>query len=335
MRLLILGGTIFLGRHLAEAALQGGHEVTLFHRGRHNPHLFPKATHLHGDRDGDLHALAAGEWDAVVDTSGYLPRLVRDSARLLSGRVGHYTFVSSISVYRDPAARDVDETAPLVALEDQSTEQLTAETYGPLKALCEQAAEGELPGRTLIVRPGLIVGPHDLSDRFTYWPRRVTHGGSILAPGRPGRSVQIIDVRDLAAWLLVMSTTGRTGVYNATGPEKPLTMEEVLETCREASDSVGEFVWVTDEFLLRHGVVPFTEMPLWIPHAEDRIDCRRAIRAGLAFRPLRKTAWETVAWDLSRPPGTELRAGLGADREIALLQAWRGETSPSPEQGPN
>jgi len=175
MRLLILGGTIFLGRHLAEAALKAGHEVTLFHRGRHHPELFPAATHLLGDRDGGLAPLAAGEWDAVLDSSGYLPRLVSASARLLSERAGHYTFVSSISVYRDPGAPGLDETGPVATLEDPSVEEVTAETYGPLKALCERAAEQAMPGRTLIVRPGLIVGPHDPSDRFTYWPRRVAH----------------------------------------------------------------------------------------------------------------------------------------------------------------
>jgi len=325
MRLLILGGTIFLGRHLAGQALESGAQVTLFTRGQHNPELFPQARKLRGDRDADLRALGEGEWDAVIDTCGYLPRIVRKSARLLAKRVAHYTFISSVSAYAPSREARIDESAPLASLPAGAWEEVNAQTYGPLKVLCERAVEAELPGRALIVRPGLIVGPYDRSDRFTYWPRRIAGGGEILAPGRPDRRVQLIDVRDLSAWILQMVAQRRTGAFNAAGPDKPLTMRRVLHTCREACDSRGRFVWVADEFLRGQGVAPYTELPLWIPGEDDRVDCRKAVRAGLTFRSLRTTIWETFAWDLSRPLGMELRAGLSAEREIALLRAWRAQ----------
>ena len=218
MKLLILGGTKFLGRHLVEEALARGHEVTLFNRGQLNPELFPEVEKLRGDRDGGLEALRGRRWDAVVDTSGFSPRVVRDSARLLADSVEHYTFVSSQSAYRDTSVPGVDENYPVGTITDErlreaealKQSELTAapffwEIYGALKALCERAAEEEMPGRVLNVRAGLIVGPHDFSDRFTYWPRRVSEGGEVLAPGDPGRQVQFIDVRDLAAWILDMA----------------------------------------------------------------------------------------------------------------------------------
>ncbi|MFH1143569.1 MAG: NAD-dependent epimerase/dehydratase family protein [Candidatus Eisenbacteria bacterium] len=331
MRLLILGGTVFLGRHVAAAAIQAGHELTLFNRGLHNPDLFPQARKLRGDRDADMRALTGGEWDAVLDTCGYLPRVVRKSVRLLSSRAGHYTFVSSISVYAGRGADDIDESCAVGTLADPSIETITAETYGPLKALCEGAVEGEMSGRALIVRPGLIVGPHDPSDRFTYWPRRLTGGGEILAPGRPQRRVQFIDVRDLAAWMLKMIEQRRSGVFNATGPSRATAMRSFLRECGEICDGRGRLVWVSDEFLQAERIAPYTELPLWIPGEDDRVDCRRAIKAGLTFRSLRATVWDTFAWDLSRPPGTALRAGLSPDREIELLRAWQAQTgAPGP-----
>ena len=185
MNLLILGGTVFLGRHLVEAALARGHAVTLFNRGQHNPDLFPEVERLRGDRDGDLQALEGRRWDAVVDTCGYVPRVVRASAEMLAPNVDHYTFISSISVYADTSKPGIDEQAPVGTLDDPTTEEVTGESYGPLKALCEQAAEAAMPGRVLNIRPGLIVGPHDPTDRFTYWVRRVAEGGEVLAPGNP------------------------------------------------------------------------------------------------------------------------------------------------------
>src|SRR4051794_14737210 len=204
MKLLILGGTIFLGRYLAKAALERGHDLTLFNRSQHNSELYPDVEQLRGDRDGGLDVLRGRRWDAVVDTSGYLPHLVRASAELLADAVEHYTFISSISVYPHFRSLGQDESAPVGTLDDPSVEEITGESYGPLKTLCEQAVEQALPGRTLVVRPGLIVGPHDPSDRFTYWVHRVAQGGELLAPESPNWHTQIIDVRDLADWTLHM-----------------------------------------------------------------------------------------------------------------------------------
>ena len=345
MKLLILGGTKFLGRHLVEAALARGHEVTLFNRGRLNPELFPDVEKLRGDRDGGLDALRGRRWDAVVDPSGYSPRVVRDSARLLSDAVEHYTFVSSQSAYRDTSVPGVDEDYPVGTITDErlreaealKQSELTAapffwEVYGALKALCERAAEEEMPGRVLQVRAGLVVGPHDYSDRFTYWPRRVSEGGEVLAPGDPERQVQFVDARDLAAWMLEMAEARRAGTYNATGPDYRLTMGRVLEVCRGTTGSDARFVWADERFLLDAGVGPWVEMPLWTPQAgEDNVNrhfmevsVEKALAAGLKFRPLSETVRDTLEWDLTRPAGTVRRAGLAREKEREVLDAWRG-----------
>jgi 2'-hydroxyisoflavone reductase len=222
MYLLILGGTGFLGRHLVEAALGDGHRVALFNRGLSGPDLFPEVETIQGDRDGDLSVLQGRRWDAAIDTCGYVPRLVRASAGLLADAVDHYAFISSISVYSDAIGPGADEGAPVEELDGPTVVEVTGETYGGLKALCERAAEEEMPGRVLNVRSGLISGPHDPTNRFTYWPRRVAAGGEVLAPDRPERRVQFIDVRDLAAWIVAMSAELRTGTYNATGPDHEL-----------------------------------------------------------------------------------------------------------------
>jgi 2'-hydroxyisoflavone reductase len=327
MNLLILGGTIFLGRHLAESALRRGHTVTLFNRGQHNPELFPEVEKLRGDRATDLDPLKGREWDAVIDTCGYFPRVVRNSAEMLRDSVGHYTFISSISVYPDFSKPGMDEAAPVGTLEDPTVEEVTGETYGPLKALCEQAVEEALPGRTLNIRPGLIVGPFDPSDRFTYWPRRVAQGGDVLAPAGPDFPVEIIDARDLAEWNLDMVEQGKTGVYNATGPDYTLTLGKVLETCKEVSGSDARFVWMDEKFLLDHEVGPWMELPLWVSGDDvdgfSKIDCRRAIAAGLRFRPLEETVRDTLEWDRTRPADVEYRAGMKPEREQELLNAWR------------
>src|ERR687894_570054 len=288
MDLLILGGTGFLGRHLVEAALGDGHRPTLFNRGLSEPGLFPEVEKLKGDREGNLSALLGRRWDAVIDTCGYVPRVVRASAGLLADAVEHYTFVSSISVYSDAIASGADEEAPVRGLPDPTVEEVTGETYGGLKTLCEQAAEEMLPDRVLNVRPGLISGPHDPTDRFTYWPRRVAAGGEILAPDHEERGVQYIDVRDLASWMVRMSEERRTGTYNATGPDYELRMGRLLEECEAASGAGAELVWVSEGFLEEKGVEPFTELPLWLPReyaALQAIDCARAIRAGAPVPP--------------------------------------------------
>ncbi|HEX7975651.1 MAG TPA: SDR family oxidoreductase, partial [Anaerolineales bacterium] len=292
MKILILGGTVFLGRALVEAALQGEHTVTLFNRGRSNPELFPEVEKLIGDRNDSLAALQGRHWDAAIDTNGYYPRQVRNLAGLLAQAVDHYTFISSLSVYADNSQPGLAEDAPLAQMADETVEQVTGETYGPLKALCEQAAEQALPGRSLILRPGLIVGPHDPTDRFTYWPHRVAQGGETLAPGRPARPVQFIDVRDLAEWNLRMVEASKTGVYNANGPAQPLSMEEVLETCRRVSASDARFTWASEAYLLEHKVEPWSQIPLWVPESDPEMagffafDSSKAIAAGLTFRTL-------------------------------------------------
>jgi 2'-hydroxyisoflavone reductase len=334
MKLLIIGGTVFLGRHLVEAALARGHEVTLFNRGQHNPDLYPEVEKLRGDRDpraGDgsgLEILRGRGWDAAIDTCGYVPRVVQSSAELLSGAVDHYTFISSISVYAGFRELGIDEGAPVGTVDDPMVEEVSGETYGPLKALCEQAAEAAMPGRVLVIRPGLIVGPHDPTDRFTYWPRRVARGGEVLAPGRPGRHVQIIDVRDLAEWTLDMVSAKRTGVYNATGPTEPLTMGGLLDVCRSVGASDARITWVDEVFLAERGVGPWIELPLWIPESDpdaagfSDVSVRKALDAGLAFRELATTVRDTLAWEAVRPVGHEWRAGLKPEREAELLAAW-------------
>jgi 2'-hydroxyisoflavone reductase len=329
MDVLILGGTGFLGRHLVEAALGGGHRVTLFNRGLSEPGLFSEVERIEGDREGDLAPLLGRRFDAVIDTCGYVPRVVGASAGLLADAVDHYTFVSSISVYSDDIAPGADEEAPVRELPDPTVEEVTGETYGGLKALCERTAEEEMPGRVLNVRPGLISGPHDPTDRFTYWPRRIAAGGEVLAPDHEGRTVQYIDVRDLAAWIVKMSEERRTGTYNATGPDYELQMGRLLEAC-EAVGSVGaNLVWVSEDFLEENGVEPFTELPLWLPREHAAllaIDCRRAIEAGLSFRPLVETIEDVLDWDRATAAGREPAAGLRPEREQELLRAWHGVT---------
>jgi 2'-hydroxyisoflavone reductase len=232
-------------------------------------------------------------------------------------------------VYADTSQPGIDERAPVGTLDDPAVEEVNGETYGPLKALCEQAAEAAMPGRVLVVRPGLIVGPHDPTDRFTYWPRRVAQGGEMLAPGRPERVVQFIDVRDLAEWTISMVEAGKTGVYNADGPLRPLPMGDVLDTCRDVSGSETTFTWVSETFLLEQGVEPWTEMPLWVPEAQPEyagffaFDSSKAFAEGLSFRPLAETVRATLEWDDSLPADRSLRAGISRQREAELLQKWK------------
>jgi 2'-hydroxyisoflavone reductase len=333
MRVLILGGTRFLGRHTAAAALAQGHDVTLFNRGRLNPDLFPEVERLTGDRDGGLDALGGTrEWDAVIDTSGYTPRVVRQSARLLAGRVGLYVFVSSVSVYAD-FSEPRDEGGPVATMPDESVEEITGETYGPLKALCERVVEEELPDRALAVRAGLIVGPHDPTARFGYWTRRVARGGEVLAPGKPESRVQFVDARDLGEWMLRMAEQGRAGVFNAAGPERPLTMERFLEACREGTESAARFTWVAEDFLLARGVEPWGHLPLWLNSADEslrhfhNVDASRARAAGLTFRPPAETVRDTLAWQIEQESGAAYSAApadqtLTPERESELLRLW-------------
>jgi 2'-hydroxyisoflavone reductase len=320
MNLLVLGGTKFLGRHAVDAALAEGHDVTIFTRGRTNPELFPGVEHLLGDRDSKLDALAGRSWDGVVDTSGYVPRVVRQSVEALRDTVGRYVFVSSISVY-DDFSRPVDESSPVAQLEDPATEEIM-EAYGALKAACESVVEEVYGDRSARVRAGLIVGPFDPTDRFTYWPRRIALGGDVLGPGNPAAPVQFVDARDLARWLVTLALDGPGGTFNATGPAEPITFVQLLERARDAIGSDANVVWVDDQRVLDAEVQPWTELPLWLPGDEHagmaRADISRALAAGLTFRPLEETVVDTLAWDRSVPGG---RPTLAHDREQEILAA--------------
>jgi 2'-hydroxyisoflavone reductase len=325
MDLLIIGGTRFLGRALVDEALAAGHSLTLFNRGQSNPDLYPDVEQLHGDRDGGLGVLSGRRWDAVIDTCGYFPRVVRDAAEFLAGAVEHYTFISTMSVYAEPLAVGRDEAGPVGTLADETVEEITGETYGPLKALCERAATEGMGGRALHVRAGLIVGPHDQSDRFTYWPARVARGGEVLAPVSPDYGVQFIDVRDLARWTLAATAARLTGPYNVTGPRRPLPMGQLLATCREVAGSDARFTWVDEPFLLAHAVEPYTELPLWVPAEYDGFNAfniDKALAAGLTFRPIADTVRATLEWATGRPADYQWRNGLPAEREAGLLNEW-------------
>ena len=336
MKILILGGSVFLGRHLIAAALARGHQVTIFNRGQHNPDWYPEVEKLRGDRSRDLEPLQGRSWEAVIDTCGYVPCVVRKSAELLANAVEHYTFISSCSVYANFDLAGTDEHAPVstITLEQvneaeriDTGERATAITYGKmygaLKALCERAAEEAMPGRVLNVRAGLLVGSYDYSDRFTYWVHRVAQGGEVLAPGQPGRRVRVIDARDLAEWIIRMTEMRQTGIYNATGAEDGLTMGRLLEECRTVSGSAATFIWASEKFLLDQKVTAWSEMPLWMPEDYNGIflvNNDKAITAGLTFRPLSETIKDTLTWDATRSSNIERRAGLKLARERELLK---------------
>ena len=329
IKLLILGGTAFLGPAIVDAALARGHTITLFNRGKTNPQLYPELEKLRGDRNGDLESLAGRQWDAVIDTSGYYPRVVKMSAELLAPNVGHYTFISSISVYRDFKTPDMTEAAPVGTIDDPTVEEITGETYGPLKALCEQAAEAAMPGRVANIRPGLIVGPRDRSDRFTYWPVRIARGGEVLCPGNGDDFIQIIDVRDLGEWLVMLSERRITGIYNADSPPRGMTMGSLLTRCREVCNPQAELVWTDAEFLAEHEVQAWSHMPCWVPAEGDEVafalvSTTKAQAAGLGRRPLDDTIRDTLAWWQQQPAERrqKMRAGMDPEREAEVLKAW-------------
>jgi 2'-hydroxyisoflavone reductase len=329
MRLLILGGTIFLGRHLVEAALARGHQVTVFNRGRHYPTAFPQVERLQGDRRGDLEVLQGRSWDAVVDTSGHVPRVVEKSARLLAGAVGHYTFISSVFAYKGfPREPGLDENSPLNLTADAAAEHVTPETLGPLKAFCERVLDAEVPGRALIVRAGFIFGPYDPTHRSGYWVHRVAQGGEVLAPGDPNRQLQIVDVRDLAEWILTCIVSRRTGVYNGTGPAypSPLTLGRLLQVCQTEGSSDARSTWVSDEFLRAAGVRPGIDLPFWMPGGVAGVNCNKAIGAGLTFRPLEHTIRDTFGWYNVSRSSAQLRSGITRDHESQLLRTWHTES---------
>jgi 2'-hydroxyisoflavone reductase len=328
MKILILGGTAFLGPQIVEAALSRGHVLTLFNRGKTNPGLFPDIEKLHGDRNGDLKSLEGRKWDAVVDTSGFVPRLVTMSASLLAPSVKQYVFISTISVFGEQVKPGTDENSPVATMPDESNEEV-GKYYGALKALCEKAASKAMSGRAWNVRPGLIVGPGDKSDRYTYWPVRVAKGGEVLAPGDGNDPVQYVDVRDLAAFIVLGVERNLTGTYNATGPAKTLTMKMMLEGIKKGTGGDAKFMWVSTEFLEKNEVAPWRDLPVWIPSRNGeqgfaQINCAKAIAAGLSFRPVAATAKDTLAWFKTLPEDRrgKLLAGITADKEKELLAAW-------------
>jgi 2'-hydroxyisoflavone reductase len=325
LRVLILGGTGFLGPHLVANAVARGHVVTLFNRGKTHPELFADLEKLRGDRDGKLDALRGRSWDAVVDTSGYVPRVVKMSADMLAKWVKQYVFISSISVYPDDLPPGADETAKVQELTDPKTEEVMKH-YGELKAACERTVEASLPGRTLNIRPGLIVGPGDPTDRYTYWPVRLDRGGEVLAPGDGNDSAQYIDARDLAAFIVHSIEDRTVGVFNATGPAQKLTMRGMLEETQKAVRKPSTLVWVPKPFLDEHKVSEWTDLPVWAGTSGiSQIDCKKAISKGLRFRPGEATAKDTLAWWKTLPPERQAkqRAGLSAEREQEVLAAWK------------
>ncbi len=338
MKLLVLGGTVFLGRHVVDVALERGHEVTLFNRGQHGADLYPQLEHLRGNRDPTIgdgltaleHAVGSGRtWDAVVDTSGYVPRIVRASAEVLKNAVKHYAFVSSISVY--PSFPDVgmDESSAVAELEDPNTEDVGA-NYGALKAACERVIEQVMPGRALHVRAGLIAGAHDPTDRFTYWPARIVRGGEVLAPGSPSLLTQWIDAADLASWVVRMLERGWMGTFNVTG--KPMRLGDLFDAILKHAPTDAKLTWADESFLIEHQVAAWmgeNSLPLWIPSGDAsytgfaQVGIQKALRNGLRFRPLELTLKDTLDWAYSRPADHVWRSGLSPDRELALLEAWR------------
>jgi 2'-hydroxyisoflavone reductase len=320
MEFLVLGGTSFVGRHFVDAALDGGHDITLFNRGQTNADLFPNVEKIHGDRyESELDGLKTGEWDAVIDVNGYVPRHVQESADLLKGRVGTYCFISTGSVYSELNAPGIDEDAPLASLDDPTVEEVTNESYGGLKVLCERIVLDGYGDHGLIVRPGIVAGPHDPTDRFTYWVRRMARGGKVLGPPRPDQPVQVVHARDQGDFILSLVASATPGVFNSVGPDDPATLGELIEACRQAAGTTAEVVWTPEEFLREHQV----NVQLALPASGEmdgifRISNERGKANGLRNRSLTDTAADTLAWDKTRGD-SEMPGSPTAEREAELL----------------
>jgi 2'-hydroxyisoflavone reductase len=328
MHILIIGGTRFVGRHMVEAAQARGHQVTMFNRGQTGANLYPDVETLHGDRDGGLDVLRGRRWDAVIDTCGYVPRIVKQSADLLANAVDTYIFVSSLSVYADLTPNG-DEIEALETTDDPTSEDILPH-YGALKALCEQTIETAMPGRGVYLRAGLIVGKYDYMNRFPYWLRRLADGGDTLAPGDPDSPVQLIDARDLADWAILQAENHTAGAYNITGPEQPLRLADVLATIQRVVGSDSTLTWVDDQFLTENQVAPLDGAPMWMPAEADgffRRNIDRAVQSGLRFRPLEETTRETWEWlqtvSSDAPSTARIQSGLPREVEARLLAAWR------------
>jgi 2'-hydroxyisoflavone reductase len=338
LRILILGGTGFIGPYQVHYAVARGHQVTVFNRGRSQAELPASVEQLIGDRKDDLRALEGRDWDVVIDNPTTLPKWIADIGPILQDRTRHYVFISSVSVYADTSVEGMDEDTPLLPYEgDEDPMGLTRVTgalFGPLKALSEQESEKWFPGRTTIVRPGLIVGPGDPTGRFTYWPVRIERGGDVMAPGHGGDPVQIIDARDLSEWIIRLVEQGDVGTYNAVGPRSRLSMAEMLHGIRAvvSGSTPVRFHWVDADFLAAREVRPWQHMPVWVPVGEDNagwsaVSIGRAVATGLTFRPLATTAVDTLRWWHDLPEerrNAPSSFGISAEREAEVLAAWRG-----------
>ncbi|HSE13931.1 MAG TPA: NAD-dependent epimerase/dehydratase family protein [Rudaea sp.] len=329
LKLLILGGTGFLGPHIVGTAVARGHTMTLFNRGKTHPGLFPDLEKLHGDRKSDMSVLEGRKWDAVIDTSAYIPADVTRSTTLLAPNVGQYLLISTVSVYARIDKPGLDESAPLATTTDPDAQKVTNENYGALKVLCEKAALKVMPGRVTVVRPGLIVGPGDSTDRFTYWPVRVARGGEVLAPGTPKDFTQFIDVRDLAEFLVLCLEKQILGTFNADAQAGSITMGSLLDACKQATGSNASFTWVDAKFLEQQKVSAWGDMPAWIPATGDdagfgQVSAAKARSAGLHYRPLADTVKDTLAWFRTEPAEHQarLKSGISAEREAEVLEAW-------------
>jgi 2'-hydroxyisoflavone reductase len=332
VKILILGGTRFLGRALVEAAIERGDTVTLFHRGQTGPDLFADVEHVLGDRERDLDRLGLRNWDAVFDTCGFVPRIVRIAAERLAPHTGHYSFVSSVSVYQEPLARGSDEAAPVGSLAHETIEEINGETYGPLKALCEREVERAFPRDYVNVRAGLLVGPYDYTDRFPYWVTRLAEGGDVLIPDAASQPLQLIDVRDVADWMLQLAEARGSGTFNVTGPTQSLTLGAFLAVSRDLLGPDVRFVTVDAAFLKEREVGAWFELPLWTGDDASLLTVRidRALANGLTLRPLDQTLIDTLLWargpraaaasSLTAPPP----ASLTREREAELLREWAG-----------
>ncbi len=334
MRILVLGGTRFVGRHLVEAARAGGHDVAVFNRGR-TPLPWHDLEHLPGDREtGDLQSLSGRDWDVCLDVNGYLPQHVRACASLLADRVARYAFISTASVYALESGAPIDEESPLHRVPADAVAAMTPELYGPLKVACEGEVARAFPGRALIIRPGIVAGPYDPTNRFDWWVGRLARGGEVLAPDTPNTPVQVVDGRDLAQFAVALMAREATGIFNVCGA--PSTFGELLDACRAGTGSSATLTWVSEQLLVAEGAEPFTELPLWLPLSPEiraffAISNVRARAAGFALRPLAETARDTWEWlravqrgEIPAPPAGGFAAlGLAPEREQALLAAGR------------
>ena len=340
LRILILGGTGFIGPFQVRYALSRGHKVTVFNRGLTHPGELPDGVEqLIGDRNGQLDALKGRQWDVVIDNPTTLPKWVRDAAQILKGNVDRYVFISTLSVYAEPSWPGMDESGPLAQYEGPDPMKWTVEAlrnstqalYAPLKVLSEKETQKWFPGKSLIIRPGLIVGPGDESDRFTYWPVRVARGGEVLAPGDPKKDyVQFIDARDLAEWTIRMVEQGDKGIYNAVGFKERLLMSQMLEQIKAATRADAQFTWVNVDFLLEQKIHPWYDMPVWVaPKGPEggfsNLSNKKALAKGITFRPVSDTAAATLEWFRKQPAARQakLRSGISAEREGQILAAWR------------